>query len=118
MNLLLDEDLSPRIALALRKLGVDAVSVHEIARQGLSDREQLEYAASEKRCLVTRNRDDYMMLTREFFARNEPHEGVLVVSSGLAPDDFGKIAGAVKSCLDLHGDGRTAFLFDFVSDPA
>ena len=117
MKLLLDEDLSPRIAQSLRKLGVDAVSVHEVGRQGLSDREQLEYAASEKRCVVTRNRNDYLILTREFFGRNEPHEGVLVVSSGLAPDDFGRIASSVKEYVDLYGDAPTAFLFDFVSDP-
>lgn len=116
MNLFFDEDLSPRIAQALRKLGVDAVSVHEVGRQGLSDREQLQYAASEKRCLVTRNRDDYLILTREFFDRSEPHEGVLVVSSRLAPDDFGRIASAVKEYLDLYGEGPGAFLFDFVSD--
>ena len=117
MNLLLDEDLSPRIAQALRKLGVDAVSVHEVDRQGLSDREQLKFAASEKRCLVTRNRDDCLILTREFFDRSEPHEGVLVVSSRLAPDDFGRIAAALKEYLDLYGEGPVAFLFDFVSGP-
>jgi len=117
VNLLLDEDLSPRIAQALRKIGVDAISVHEVGRQGLSDREQLEYAAAERRCLVTRNRNDYLILTRELFDRSEPHEGVLVVSSNLAPDDFGLIAAAVKKYMDLYGDGPTAFLFDFVSDP-
>jgi len=116
VKLLLDEDLSPRIAQALRKLGIDAVSVHEVGRQGLSDREQLEYAVSEKRCLVTRNRDDYLILTRELFDRSEPHEGVLVISSRLAPDDFGRIASAVKEYIDLYGDGPTGFLFDFVSD--
>ena len=115
MKLLLDEDLSPRIAEALRKLGVDAVSVHEAGRQGLSDREQLAYAASEKRCLVTRNRNDYVILTREVFDRSEPHEGVLVVSSSLPPDDFGRIAWAIRVYLDRYGDSSTTFLFDFVS---
>lgn len=116
MNLLLDEDLSPRIAQALRKLGVDAVSVHEVGRQGLSDREQLEFAASEGRCFVTRNRDDYRLLTRERFDRNQPHEGVLVISSRLPPDDFGRIAVAVKRYLDRLGASPSAFLFDFVSE--
>ena len=87
-----------------------------MGRQGLSDREQLQYAASEKRCLVTRNRNDYLILTREFFDRSEPHQGVLVVSSRLAPDDFGRIASAVKEYLDLYRDGPATFLFDFVSD--
>jgi endonuclease/exonuclease/phosphatase family metal-dependent hydrolase len=117
VNLLLEEDLSPRIAQALRKLGVDAVSVQEVGRQGLSDREQLEYAACERRCFVTRNRDDYRILTRERFDRDQPHPGVLVISSRLPPDDFGRIAAAVKRYLDRHGANPSSFLFDFVSDP-
>jgi hypothetical protein len=88
-----------------------------VGRQGLPDREQLEYAAVEKRCVVTRNRNDYLILTREFFDRSEPHEGVLIVSSRFVPDDFGRIASAVKEYMDLYGDRPAAFLFDFVSDP-
>ena len=37
----LDEDLTPVIAVALRKRGVDAVSAHDLGRIGLSDAEQL-----------------------------------------------------------------------------
>ena len=54
----LDEDLSPRIAEILRKTGLDAVSAHEIEMREASDQKQLEFAAHDKRCLVTRNRNE------------------------------------------------------------
>ena len=43
MKVCLDEDISPEVAAILRSMGVNATSVHEARRQGLSDREQLEW---------------------------------------------------------------------------
>ena len=113
MRLLLDEDLSSKIAELLRKKGLDAVSVHEIGRGGLSDKSQLEYAASEKRCLVTRNRNDYIILTRQFFAGHKPHKGVLIISSSHRFYDFSAIAKAISKYVE-HYDQPADYLFDFV----
>ena len=45
MRFLFDEDLPPRIAEVDRGLGLEAESVHALGRTGLSDPEQLRYAA-------------------------------------------------------------------------
>ncbi len=113
MKLLLDEDLSPKIAGFLRGKGIDAVSIHETGRTGLSDKSQLEYAASEGRCFVTRNRDDYIILTRQFFGSNKPHKGVLVLSSSHRFNDFTGIAKAIAEYAACY-EGPTDYLFDFV----
>lgn len=114
MKVCLDEDISPKVAVILRSLGVDATSVHESGRQGLSDRDQLELSAEEGRCLVTRNRNDFMILTREFFERGLPHGGVLIVPWTVPPDDFRLIARKIALYVKRAGDSGTGYLFDFV----
>ena len=79
VRFLLDEDLPPQVAVIARSIGLDVVSVHHIGRNGLSDEDQLRFAASESRILVTRNRDDFIALTHRAYATNAPHHGVLLV---------------------------------------
>ena len=114
MKILLDEDLSPKIAGILRDKGIDVLSVHEIGRTGLTDYEQLEYAASEDRCLVTRNRNDYIVLTRQFFSSSMIHKGVLIVPATYKPNDFKRIAGAIFKYVSTWQENSTDYLFDFI----
>lgn len=114
MRVCLDEDISPEVAAILRSLGVDATSVHESGRQGLSDREQLNLSAAEGRCLATRNRNDYILLTREFFERGLPHVGVLIVPWTIPPDNLRLIARRIALYAKRAGDSTTEYLFDFV----
>lgn len=115
MKLHLDEDLSPRIAEILRRRKVDAVSVHEVGRRGLSDEEQLAHAVAEHRCLVTRNRDDFIRLTLERYAHREPHYGVHIVPYTLPADDFRRIARALAKYGGDHPSGLPAYTVDFLS---
>ncbi|MBE0425167.1 MAG: DUF5615 family PIN-like protein [Nitrospirae bacterium] len=114
MKLLLDEDLSPKIAIILRERGIDVLSVYEIGCAGLTDQEQLEYAASEGRCFVTRNRNDYIILTRQFFSSNISHKGVLIISSSYKPNDFKEIADAILGYVSGWQENPTDYLFDFI----
>ena len=114
MKLLLDEDLSPKIAIILRDKGIDALSVHEIGRTGLTDYEQLEYAASEDRCFVTRNRDDYVVLTRQFFSSSMNHKGILIVPATYKPNDFKRIADAICEYVSSWKENPVDYLFDFI----
>jgi len=114
MKLLLDEDLSPKIAVILREKGIDALSLHEIGRTGLTDQEQLEDAASEGCCFVTRNRNDYIVLTRQFFSSGIPHKGVLIVSSSHKLNNFKEIAEAIFAYVSGWQENPTDYLFDFI----
>jgi predicted nuclease of predicted toxin-antitoxin system len=93
---LLDEDVHPRMAEVARALGLDVVSVHEIGRRGLSDDEQLAYAAGESRIFITRNRDDFIELTVSFFRRREPHDGLLILPHTLPNRNPERMARALE----------------------
>jgi hypothetical protein len=98
----LDEDLSPKISEILRRSGTDALSAHETGMCEISDQRQLEFAAREKRCLVTRNRDDFIRLTVQFFNDRRPHWGILIVPYTLPGDQFSRIASLIKKFSSHH----------------
>jgi predicted nuclease of predicted toxin-antitoxin system len=114
MKFYLDEDLSPKIAEILRKGGIDALSAHEAGMCEMSDQRQLESAATEKRCLVTRNRDDFIRLTVRFFNDQRPHCGVLIVPYTLPGDQFSRIASLIKKLSSRHPKGLAPYSIAFL----
>lgn len=114
MRFYLDEDLSPKVAELARDRGVDAVSVHEIGATGLSDWDQLERAASEGRCLVTRNRDDFVRLTVDYYAARCPHRGVLIVPYTVPADQFSRLADALVAYAAGRPGDAPEYSIDFL----
>ena len=115
MKFYLYEDLSPKIAEILRRSGIDALSAHEAGMCEASDQRQLDFAAAEKRCLVTRNRDDFIRLTVRFFNDQRPHCGVLIVPYTLPGDQFSRIASLIKKFSSLHPKGLAPYSIDFLA---
>lgn len=121
LKFLLDEDLPPRAAEISRSLGCDAVSVHDLGRRGITDDEQLRFAAREERVFVTRNRDDFRALTLEFHRAGERHPGVLVVGRQLPNNRPEGIAHALKHWEDSRGEQAGTFgpyVMDFLQPRA
>ena len=114
MRYCLDEDLSPKIAALLRKKGIDCISAHEIEMVQASDLEQLQSAARDKRCLVTRNRDDSIRLTVQFFNDHLTHSGVLIIPSTIPGDKFSFISGALARYAKKHPEGIQPYTIDFL----
>ncbi|MBA2343996.1 MAG: DUF5615 family PIN-like protein [Rubrobacter sp.] len=109
MKFLLDEDLPPSIAEVTRGLGLEAESVHELGRTSLSDPEQLRYAAREGYVFVTRNRDDFIRFTAEFFRKEEPHRGVLIVPRSLPSSRPERIAHALSRWAETKQEHPRSF---------
>ena len=78
IRLYLDEDVHKRVASALRLRHFDVVSAHETRRWGLSDQEQLVYAAAECRALFTYNASDYIQLHLDWIGRSKAHHGIII----------------------------------------
>jgi len=114
MKYYLDEDISPTVAKILRKYRVDAVSTHDAKMTQSLDREQLEYAAAEGRSIVTRNRNDFVQLTIQFFNELRPHCGVLIVPYSIPGDKFRLIADALQKYAARHPSGMEPYTIDFL----
>jgi len=95
----LDADLSPKIAVIGRGLGLDVVSAHEVGMTEAVDADQLARAAAEGRVLVTRNRDDFLALTLAAYHDRAPHRGLLLVR---------EIAPSRRASRLAHALGRWA----------
>jgi predicted nuclease of predicted toxin-antitoxin system len=114
MKFYLDEDLSPKISAILRKNGIDAVSAHEAGMCEASDLKQLDFAAKDKRCLVTKNRDDFIRLTVQFFNDRRPHGGLLIAPHTIPGDQFSRIARLIKTISSHHRRGLDPYSIVFL----
>jgi len=74
-----DEDISALVATLLRSRGLDVTTVPEQTTIGKTDSEQLEFATSMNRCILTHNRVDFERLHLQYFAENKQHCGIIIV---------------------------------------
>ena len=77
-NLHFDEDADVRLAKALRRRGYDVTTTPEVNLLSASDEEQLTYAASHGRALVTRNVEHFPDICKEWFEQGREHWGIIV----------------------------------------
>lgn len=78
-SLYTDEDMSALVATLLRSRGLDVTTVPEQTTLGKTDSEQLEFATSISRCIVTHNRVDFERLHLQFIEEGREHCGIIVV---------------------------------------
>lgn len=78
IELYLDEDVSVLVAELLRARGFSVQTTREVSHMGAADDEQLIYAVSQRRALLTHNRDDFARLAQEYFEGGRSHYGVIV----------------------------------------
>ena len=77
-ELYLDEDVSVLVAELIRSHGFDALTTLEADQLGNSDEQQLAFAVSRSRTLLTHNRVDFEALARHYFATERTHYGIIV----------------------------------------
>ena len=96
--LYLDEDVSVVVAAILRARGFEVVTARDIGQLGLSDSEQLAYAAQAGRVLLTHNRVDFDRLHRECLEGGRSHQGI-IIARRRAPREIAARVGRLLSRL-------------------
>ena len=77
-SLYTDEDIANLIATLLRARGLDILTTIEAEMTGCSDEQQLAYAATQERCILTHNRVDYERLHLSYIQTGQQHSGIIV----------------------------------------
>lgn len=90
------------LAQTLRQRGFDARHVDELRRSGLSDPEQLAFAAKQRRAFLTHNIRDFVLLDREYRTRSQTHYGILVCDQ--VP--FRELLRRTLRCLDRASEAE------------
>lgn len=83
-SLYTDEDIANLVATLLRTRGLDVLTTIDAGMIGLSDAEQLVYATSDDRCLLTHNRVDYERLHWDYGQMERTHSGIIVTPQNSA----------------------------------
>ncbi len=115
-RLLLDADIAPAVAKALRAHGYDVVSARQdLPLERLTDEALLAHASREGRVLVTYNVRDFLLLSRQLAQAERAHEGIIVVHAKTIPQvDIGGLVRALDALLGASNPGdlrnRTLFL--------
>ncbi len=78
MKLYLDEHLPPILAQILQERGTDCLTTQDAGNLGKSDQDQLSYAASHGRVLVTFDRGDFLALAKLWSASGQIHAGIIL----------------------------------------
>lgn len=107
MTLLLDEQISGKVADRLREQGLAVVAVTaDRAFRGLSDPDLFDVAQRQERTVVTYNRADFEAIVRDCAANGRDHHGLVIVHPGRFPSwEFARLAKALaKQVLPPGGN--------------
>jgi uncharacterized protein with PIN domain len=92
----LDEDINEKLAAELEARGHDVKTTTGSGNKGASDPDQLKFAASENRIIITNNRDDF----EEEHAKSGGHGGIISGNH----DRTDRFASNVDNVVSNHPD--------------
>jgi len=97
VKLLLDEQISGKVAERLRRRGLDTIAVSaDPAIRGMTDPELFALAQEQGRTVVTYNRADFEAIVREYASAGTEHHGLLIVSPArFSSWEFSRLVEAV-----------------------
>ena len=101
MKLLLDEQISGKVAERLRGCGHDVIATAaDASLRGLSDPDLFEVAQQQGRAVVTYNRADFEAIVREYANTNREHYGLIIVHPTRFPNrEFSRLVAALDARL-------------------
>lgn len=113
MKLLLDEQISGKVAERLRDRGHDVIAAtDDPSLRGLIDPDLFEVAQQQGRALVTYNRVDFEPIIREYAQMDREHHGLVIVQPRRFPSgEFSRLVAAFEGLLQGVHPGKNFVLW-------
>jgi predicted nuclease of predicted toxin-antitoxin system len=96
VRLYLDEMIPVVLAVVLGQYGYDVLTAKEANMFGKSDEDQLAFAVSNQRTIITFNIKDFILLHQKWLSEGKQHSGIIV-----SPEI--RISKLIHLCLRLLG---------------
>ncbi|MDO8671150.1 MAG: DUF5615 family PIN-like protein [Dehalococcoidia bacterium] len=96
--LYLDENVPPLIARLLQAEGYDVISAYEVGMPAQDDEEQLKYAASSGRAILTFNQKHFRPLYDQWWISGRSHSGI-VLSKEYKLEEIGDFVRLVRNLI-------------------
>lgn len=96
----IDEDSYEKsLVVTFRSANLNVVTVADVSRQGVSDKEQLMWAAKQSRAIYSYNCGDFCRLHNKFLSAQRSHAGIIVL-----PQQRYSIGQQLRGLLKLTND--------------
>jgi predicted nuclease of predicted toxin-antitoxin system len=99
LRLYLDRHIISRLAMDLRSKGYDVLTTEEARKDTATDEEQLDFATSENRAILTFNIRDFAPLHADRQAAGRSHGGI-IVSQQLGSRQYGLLLARMLRLLN------------------
>jgi uncharacterized protein with PIN domain len=113
LKIYLNENLSWKVAKALREYGYDVVSSHEVGMNTEEDDVQLAYAIAEKRAVLTNNFGDFVRLHEEYAILGKEHCGIIFTTKCTIGDMILRLKEFLKNVTAEEMKNRIRWLNEF-----
>jgi len=78
IDLYLDEDVNVLVADLVRARGFQVATTQAAGQKGATDSDQLAFATSQRKALMTHNRVHFETLAQRYFEEKKPHSGIII----------------------------------------
>ena len=96
--LYLDENVPPLVAKLLRSEEYDVISAHDVGMLEKDDEEQLQYAASSGRVILTFNQRHFRPLYDQWWRSGRTHAGI-ILSREYKLDEIGELVRLIRALM-------------------
>ncbi len=115
VRLLLDEDVRPVLAEILRDRGYDVHHVLELGHAAKTDDEQLGFAVTVERAILTHNIRDFLLLDRAYRSDDRAHWGIVVSDQVPLAELLGRVLRFLSQRTEDEVRNQILWLHDFAS---